>query len=188
MHSKISEYYQYFYRKVSGRSAFIFRPTKAEEVMIDKFVKVIGENAGENYLFRYMCFQFHRWHNLETRFGKGIIPIAWVIGSKAYDYHDLAKDTNWKLHSTILFEKFDVQKSDLISNIGMTNIIVDVSPSEESDRKLYLNTKRGLIFCLDYTSQWHPKSEVCRACSNRNECVELMEVKYPLILSKRKLL
>lgn len=181
MRDLIIKYYKYFYEKVSGR--VLINITKSDEKILSKFVISIGSNVGEEFMYKYMCYQFYYWHNLDTKFGKGNILLAWVIGDKAYGRYIINKSNHWKSYSTTLFEKFGVRRSDLITDANTW--ISGNSAHEDVDKLLYYNTDKGLLFCVDYTSMYNPKSGICTVCDNRNSCINIMKGKYPTIYNKR---
>lgn len=182
MIDSVKKYYEYFYTKISGNLSYVFRPTLSEEAMISNFLLKVGEDAGESFLFKYMCYQFHYWHDKDTRFGKGKIQLGWVIGEKAMSRWNGSKEDHWYHYSTDLSKKFGVSKNDL--NPVNSSKLLDVTSiprHEEADRMLYHNTKKGLIFCLDFTSMWHGGSNACNTCDNVIECKNMMKTKLSAV-------
>lgn len=169
MKESVVRFYVYFYNKVSGRVASGLKDTELK--MIDKFLVSIGSSAGESFLFKYMCYQFYYWHNLDTRLGKGIIPIAWVVGDKAFKRW--SDGDHWYQHSAVLHTKFGILRSDLIKVVPEGILLT--YDNEEKDKALYYNTAKGLIFCSDYTSMYHPNSPVCKSCVNSSDCIDIMK-------------
>lgn len=181
----VIKYYNYFYCRVSGRMNYRFRPTRSEEAMIASFVTSVGESAGAMYLFKYFCFQFHYWHNLDTMFGKGNVQFNWVIGKKAFERWKSNSEHNWYSYSTDLSNKFGIRMADLVKEVKVELKQRVVVQHEDGDRMLYHNTPKGLIMCSDYTSMWEPLSKVCQSCTNVEECKIIMNSNYPSIYANR---
>ena len=183
MGETVSKYFQYFYSLVSGHTNYQFRPTMAESKMIQSFLKFMP-GITEDVLFDYMSFQFHYWHDKDTRFGRGKIQFNWVVGQKAVNRYRDSENKYWYYFSTVLNEKFGILKSDLIKpKISAT--MLSVYDYEEADKMLFHNTLEGVIFCSDYTTMWNPKSKACSSCTNVGTCKEVMRKKYSLVYNSR---
>lgn len=53
----------------------------------------------------------------------------------------------------------------------------DLIDFEEEDKKIFFNTEKGFAFCLDNEIYFNPKSELCRNCSFRVLCKNILKVK-----------
>lgn len=80
---QIIKYYEYFYQKISGSKKFTLKLTAQNNSLIKNFIEIIPETAGEDWLFDFFNYQFFRYADKETRFGKGKVMLSWVIGKNA---------------------------------------------------------------------------------------------------------
>lgn len=83
MKKSVIKYYEYFFQEISGNRGFTFNIKDSQKSLIDNFVKMIPETAGEDWLFDFFLYQFSRYYDKKTRFGTGIVMLNWVIGKKA---------------------------------------------------------------------------------------------------------
>lgn len=89
MKKSVIKYYEYFFQEISGNRNFTFNIKDSQKSLIDSFVKLIPETAGEDWLFDFFLYQFSRYYDKKTRFGTGIVMLNWVIGKKAIqEYKD----------------------------------------------------------------------------------------------------
>lgn len=56
---------------------------------------------------------------------------------------------------------------------------------EEDDKKLFWNTPAGFQLCLESTSLWNPKSNLCYSCQYKNICKEVLKTQFPELLDIR---
>ena len=181
----VQRFFEYFYSRVTGHKKYMNKPTNTEVVMIRNFLKMLDGSVGDNYLFKYFSYQFYYWHDKDTRFGKGKIQLGWVIGQKAFDRYDSSKEEHWRSYSTTLYEKFGINKSDLVLSTNIEATLVSVTSHEENDKMLYHNTDLGLAFCIDYTSMYHENSDACKSCLNKQSCLSVMKNKYSMLYLRR---
>ena len=102
MLDKIIKTYSYLYSKVNNQKDYTLVPSKLQVKQINNFIELVGERT-DNWIFDFLLFQFNRYIDLETRFGKGIIPINWVIGKSAFNKWQ--KTTKEQLYYVDLFRK-----------------------------------------------------------------------------------
>jgi hypothetical protein len=58
--------------------------------------------------------------------------------------------------------------------------------SEELTKRRFLNTEIGLLFCMNNTTGWSPKSRCCKECQYIDKCVEHFERTTPELIRLRK--
>lgn len=163
MISKVNQLYEYFFQISSNNPSFEFRPKLREKKMVESFVKKLNVSQGSDWLFNYFCYQFQRYADKKTRFGKGIVMLGWVIGDKALKRYREASDEEkyWG-------EKFRLDNN--TSNPLINRTPVDTRSYKQREKKRFYNQLRGLIHCKENDLKYDQKDKVCVFCKNKKEC------------------
>lgn len=167
MIEKVKQVYEYLYSASSGNRNFTFKPKERDLKMIENFVKTLNPSHGDDWLFNFMCFQFSRYYDLNTRFGKGRIMLGWVIGEKA-----LKKYSNAPNEEKYWGEEFKV-KLELKNPL---NKPVSCKPNKsylDRERKRFEVPERQLIHCQEM-NLFDSKNKVCMFCKNKELCKKLV--------------
>jgi hypothetical protein len=123
----------------------------------------LSESHGEEWLFDFMCFGFHRFVDLKTRFGKGIVKLDWVIGKKPVERFNHA--SREQLHHS---EMFRLEYG--IKNVIRQHIKLGTADDYRNrERRRFYNTERGLLHCVE-NQLYEPSNKNCVTCKNRSEC------------------
>ena len=156
--------YEYLYQKTSGNKLFEFKPNKTNKIKIDCFLNGLTSSYGQFWLFNFLTYQFFRYHDLKTRFGRGIVQLNWVLGKKA-----LNKFNNASEEEFYMMEEFK-------SNYSIKNILAsrkDISESYkvylDQERKRFYGTIRGYIHCTEL-GLYDPINKNCMFCKNNLNC------------------
>lgn len=158
MFDKIIKIYSYLYSKLNNYQGFILKPTDSQKKQIDNFIVSIGEKS-DNWIFDFLLFQFYRYHDIETKFGKGIIQLNWVIGNKALiKWQKASKE---ELYYVDLFRRERGLKNPLI--VPMKHRLSDSYYDNIRD-------KGDLFVCKDLSLF---DKEKCLVCKNFNICEKL---------------
>jgi len=163
MLSDVIELYEYFCQNVSGNQFFEFQPRVNEIKMMKVFVDSLSPSHGEDWLFNYFCFQFHRYTDKKTRFGQGVIYLNWVIGQKA-----ILKFKEASSEELYYMEQFK-------SSFNLVNILLKPQSIEngkdykDRERRRFYNTTRGLLHCKE-NSLYSQKNKNCITCKNKTDC------------------
>lgn len=155
--------YEYFFRATSGNAQFVCIPTAAERKLITKFVSVIPDIASEDWMFDYLVFQFGRYYDLKTRYGKGVILISWVLGQKAMDAWKAR--TEQQLYYT---QKFKIElglekKKDFTMKLSEDFL--------NAERERFHNTEQGFLNCQELELK-KQKNRICITCKFKKYCNE----------------
>lgn len=151
-YEKVSIMYEYFFCEVSGRKNFSFNPKATQKKMVENFIKSRKDEIGDEWLYEYFLFQFSRYYDKNTRFGKGVVQLGWVIGKKAIQ--EWLKKSPEQLYYVNQFRRKYTLKSPLKKEI------------KYSINEDYLNTvrKRGnLIHCLE-NEAYSKMNKYCMKC------------------------
>jgi hypothetical protein len=194
----IMELYQEYYIQISGHKNYTFRPTGNDKKLIARYAhwmwNVYGkESVGLNILIQYFDFQFNYYCRLDTRFGRGVIMLNWVIGDKArkrwqerdkdWDFavkFTLNRDTNQKFNRYFLTAVSQVQtekRRKYLLELGV----------DERQKQRYYNSQRGFAICLSSTTLYNPKSPFCKGCLFADDCRKILQASYPKIFELRQL-
>jgi hypothetical protein len=164
MFDDIVKLYEYLYQKVSGNRIYEFKPNNNQKKIIDTFINYLSPSHGQIWLFNFMSYQFFRYHDLKTRFGRGIVQLNWVIGKKA-----LNKFNNASEEEFYMMEEFKF-------NYSIINILSsrkDISESYkiylDQERKRFYGTIRGYIHCTEL-GLYDPINKNCMFCKNNLNC------------------
>ena len=163
---KVIRLFEYLYQQTSGSPYFKFKSTERENKMIDNFVYLLPENYGDVWLFDFMTFQFSRYYDQNTRFGRGKVMLGWVIGKKALAAFRTA--TEEQFYYVMKFKEIC-----RVKNILLTPTKVEFSSNYKNDeRKRFFNTDRGLLHCTEM-NLFEEKNKICVICKNRNFCLKI---------------
>jgi hypothetical protein len=163
MKDKVIQLYEHFFQITSNNPNFEFRPKIRDKKMIETFVSKLNVSQGPDWLFNYFCYQFQRYADKKTRFGKGIVMLGWVIGDKALKRYSEASDEE-KYYG----EKFRLDHN--ISNPLTIRTPVDTRSYRQREKKRFYNQVRGLIHCKENDLKYDQKDKLCMFCKNKKEC------------------
>ena len=178
----IIDLYELFYKEFTGNKSFRLDLNRnKQEVKIDNFIKNIGKyyninSIGIDFLVRYFLFQFYYWKDKNTN---RKIQIEWVIGKKALERF-LRNGFNEKFEFFIHKEN-DIDFSEIYHKFAVTKYQPDFNEESERERmekKRFFNTEAGLVNCLENTSLYNPKSDICNQCNFVGDCKELLKQNY----------
>lgn len=157
---KFVEIYQYFFRKVSGFSKTDINLSDTEKKMVEKFLTK-KPDISEDWLFDYLVFQFSRYQDKITKYGKGVVPINWVIGVKA--------EAAWKARTEqqlYYAQKFKAEYG-IIKNVDWKNSFSEHFKNRE--RKRFHNTELGFLNCKDFELK-REINKYCITCKFKKYC------------------
>lgn len=161
MFDKVVKIYEYMFAEVSGRKNFEFNPNTQQTKMINNFIKKKESQIGNNWLFRFFLFQFNRYRNQKTRFGRGVVQLGWIVGSKAIEKWDNRTEE----------QEFVVSEFRMIYELK--NPLLPKTKLRLSENYFDIKRKTGdLIQCLEL-DLYKEKNVVCRICKENKTCKNL---------------
>jgi hypothetical protein len=122
-------------------------------------------SVGENFIGDFLIFGCLRYINQQTRFGKGIIQLNWIIGKKAIEAF---KKRN--LDYSYWNQQFKLK-------YGIRFLSKENAPLSEEFKTRERNRFQGeerLIHCLEFFL-FNPLSKDCMTCKAKKECKQLYE-------------
>ena len=179
----IIKLYQYFYQKTYHNPNFEFIPKKGELVTIDKFVEVLNEigSLGQDWIFHYFAYQFNYWKDLKYKKIKTVI-VSYILGVKAfYRYEERNEQSDYFVDEFIRDYKLD--SNDIWNDTYYKKDLLNVSKAEEAEKMGYASSR--LINCLQHTTLYNIRSEICMLCIKSTLCKKIQKVKYPEVYKLR---
>lgn len=160
---KVKIMFEYISGVATGNHNFEFNPRDNELKMIENFTIRLTPSHGDEWIFNYMCFQFSRYIDLKTRFGKGKIMIGWVIGQKAFNKYKEAPDEE-KYWGEVFKTRFNLR------NPLNKPLFIEVGKSYKNrERKRFNVSERQFLHCEEM-NLFDEKSKICMFCKNKELC------------------
>lgn len=169
MIEKIKLLYEHLYQISTGNPNFEFKPKERESKIIENFAARLTPSHGEDWLFTYFCFQFGKYANLKTRFGKGQVRVGWVLGPKAYDKYQSASDEE-KYWGSNFRDRFNI-RNPLLEGVS-SEIKREVKDYKDRERNRFKSQiERQFLHCMEL-ELFDEKNVICKFCKNKKECYE----------------
>jgi len=160
---QVRQLYEYFYQLSTGNQNFEFKPKENERKMIDNFIAKLTPSHGEDWLFHYMCYQFSRYCDQKTRFGKGIVFVGWIFGPAALERYKNATDEE-KYWGEQFKERF-LAKNPLIKPLS---IKIDIS-YKNRERTRFKQLERQFLHCSEM-NLFEERNKICMFCKSKELC------------------
>lgn len=155
-----------------------YQCNKTDISCFEKYMNHFGDNIGEEFVRKYCEYQMQSWFNdgAEKDYGK-TIRFSWLFGEKAIKrWHKYDISTNVYLTRKFLKKDYNVNTVKIKTEIN--DILLTVRDLEEYHKKLYLNTKKGLAWCIANTTLYFHKSMNCSVCNFKNDCKSILREEY----------
>jgi hypothetical protein len=173
MKNFIQNTYELFFAHISANLVFEFKPTKTQVKQIENFIilleKEVGKNSfDEEFLFYYIAYLFERKKDLNTRFGKGRVPLNHIIGKKSLDIW-VKKPDNWFYWTEKMIKDYGIPIPEFK---GSNKPVIDkkTNECEEGLKKFYFGSEELFYQCSNMTTLFNENSEFCKKCKFQNEC------------------
>ena len=163
---------------------FEYRCNKADIAAWDNFIEHYGERVGENFIREYNDYGFQSWFNdtCEKDYSTKI-HFNWIYGKKGIQRHDKVQ---YKVRKHYVRKelklKHKVRTGKVHNNLATFNKLRYI---EESFKKQYHNTKRGLVWCVANTTLYFHKSPLCTTCIYKEDCKLTLKTNLPKIYKLR---
>jgi len=197
LEQKVISIFEYYLTIISGQPDFKVKLHSREEVAVKNFCKFLFDKYGKfsigpNWWFEYFTFQFEHWRDKQTRLGKGMAQISWVIGKKAFDRWMNKSEDYWYFCTEGLL-KFNpqIKRSEIIEiyensllNSNKRDFKI-ISIIEEIEKKRFHNTDQGFTHCMTASTLFHHRSKLCILCKHKSSCKKLLKDNYSKIYEER---
>lgn len=160
----IVETYNEIYSKVNNylvedKEKNLDRKRKLANTLLSKF-----DEVDEELIINYILFQFERYKDTKTRFGKGKIQFNWIVGDKAYQRWT-NKSTSWKYWVTSYEKKIGYQRKQEKEEINHEGKL----EYERRERRRFYNDERGYVHCQE-NELFDRFSNECFYCQYKEIC------------------
>lgn len=178
--------YQYFFKLTqTDNLKYNFLYTDRSAKMADKALQQLNKqfglhSLGHRWLFDYLCFQFNYWGGVKIEQFSGKVDFAFIFGEKAVKrYIDRDKEFDYQIEDNSAYKSenyFSLFKS--LEENDFTR--------DDNNRRVFLNTDRGFLHCIQTTSLYNHKDKSCIECKFNIECKGLLKTNYPHIYKNRR--
>lgn len=165
--------------QILGRS----RPysiTKTDIASWQKFIKRYDAKLCETFVDDFIKFGVNNYLKKDSReYYAERIKFSWVIAGKVATQFD-AMDYGLRQHIV----RKGIKKTDKIntkrthSRQLLSESLKTVRKAEEEHKARYYGQNRGLLWCKINTTLYNDKSELCKACKFKEECLIILKQNY----------
>lgn len=153
------------------------------------FQQRYGNNIGEEFVRKFVEFSFNDWFPKDREYDKDRnMRLSWILSKRICDKWD-SNSISRNVYFTRKNLKKEFNLTAFVNSkkqeqfVEMVNALID---SEEKFKHEFLNTKRGLPWCVANTKLFFHKSTACAICESKDECKELLRTEYPKIYIARE--
>ena len=162
---------------------------------IDKFLILLKRRNicfGDNFVLTYMLFGYNHYFNQEEK--KRNTQLAWILSDSMLDrFQERDSTYDYAIGYTML-KSLELKKHEILRKITTTQKIkkedfLVLHDSEEivKQNNPFKGTIRGVIYCAERTTMFHPLSDICKACQSSQLCHDEQKEHKKLIYQYRKL-
>jgi hypothetical protein len=175
-HKIVAQAFDYFYSKVYRGKHFRLDLTNQRHLtQIDNFAKMIARHfqlpeIGINSLLTYLSFAFSYWHDKKT---KRDISLGWIIGKKTFTRWIERKDGS-DFYTEKFLREYGVDISLIHQQLAESQVTQDIDAAEEIEKERFEGSAR-LYHCIQTTTLYHHKSEICLLCCNKVSCKKFLK-------------
>jgi hypothetical protein len=173
---------EYFIQNISSNEDFCYNLLENEKKILEKFIKK-NNKKGFDFLSKYIEFQFNFWRGCEINFLK--IRMSWIFGDKAVKRFEEKKQIS--PYFSHIRKQIPLNITSILNPPNQNYDYCEIKPWEEKEKERFFNKKEGLIWCLDVTTLYNPKSIFCEDCNNKFTCKNLLETNLPKVYKKREI-
>ena len=151
----------------------------------DSFVDKFSESIGEEFISKFVLYGLQSWFNDgSSKDYSRNIRLSWIFGSAAIKRWEACSiETNVFITRSGLKTRHKINITKRTSSMKeFANSLIE---REEINKKEFLNTSRGFLWCIANTTLYFHKSLSCVVCSSKNECKSLLKRDYPKIYEIR---
>lgn len=161
-----------------------YKCNNADNYSWELFMDTFSDNVGEEFVMKYLQYGLNHWFNDSKKDNSKRIRFNWIFGKssiKRWKKKDIS--TNVYITRVGLKKNYDI---DVVKKTSKLNeIFITIRQSEENYKVEFLNTKRGLLWCVANTTLYFHKSGNCAICENKKICKEILKEEYPKIYKIR---
>jgi len=161
--SDVITMFEHIHKKVIGNAKYKFRANGNNIKMVNNFCNKLTPSYGEQWLTDVISFGFFRYHDMDTKFGKGkMILVGWILGDKNIKaFNDASAEQRF------VFDQFKAKYG--IHYQEQTVASIDMNAYGINERKRFYNTDRGFIHCKEM-GLTRGKNKYCLMCNYKEYC------------------
>tara|TARA_R110001599_G_scaffold45123_9_gene133729 strand:- start:1848 stop:2492 length:645 start_codon:yes stop_codon:yes gene_type:complete len=197
--------YSYLYSLTYGNPKYYYNWNERSILTFNNFVGHVDNRyklvtLGKNFMVNYFLFHYARL--VETEFNRysskdskgnvvayGRFQIYDFISKKSFEtYVHRNKKFEFCISTNRKFDKYVVSVSSMIKALDAIINPNDISFElfEENIKRRYFGTSSCFVHCISETTLYNNDSMMCPKCAFKEECIKLLENKYPKIYKERE--
>lgn len=159
---KIITVYEYLYQRKYSQPDFTLPRTPRNLRLLGKFQRSLPVDSGESFIWNYSVYAFWCYEGLLTR---RRIELNWIYGDKM-----LARYRSRSEEQIYYLQQYKESKG--IRNPLTEKYSLTLSDEyKDRQRKMYWNTPRGYLNCLEFGGRLFEKANVyCKNCKYKKQC------------------
>ena len=166
--------------------------TKKEKTLVLKFIDFLDEKytletIGVDFLNLYFEYQFNYWRQSNTQLqnSSAFVSASWFVGQKAFNrWYKINSKVDW-INNKNFTESGDYKKFKK-REVKKIPFYINLSDTEELEKRRFNNDLQLKLYnCLEYTTLFNHKSNICLHCKKQFECINLLEEQFPNIYMDR---
>jgi hypothetical protein len=162
-----------------------YKCNDADIKSFENFIGHYGINVGEEYIRKFLEYQMQSWFNDGTDVDYSRkLRFNWCFGEKAikrWEKFDIAFSV--KITREDIKQRLDINT--VKNKTEINKMVLQLIESEENHKAKYLNTKRGLLWCIANTTLYFHKSPKCAICEHKDDCKQTLKENYNKIYKLR---
>lgn len=175
-------------RTIKGQPSFTYRMTNADVAGWDAWVDWAGvDKIGEDFIRRWAEYGFQSWFNDGTvKDYNHAVRYNWIFngGTAVKRWLALPEEKRTWCVRTSLKRDFGVRRARKPSGEDAA-LFTTIRPEEESLKKRFYGTARGVLWCLANTTLYNHRSSLCVVCKFKGDCLITLKRDFPRIARGR---
>lgn len=185
-YNRLIKFYTYFFQRIYSYRDFEYDPNQRDIKILQKFAKRLDENVslGDQWLFEYFAFQFKYWAEKKYKRFNAVV-ISYIIGEKAIERFESNKNEHLSYFISEFIRKYQLNIDDLTQNKYYKRDLLNISKNEENEKLRIGDSYERILNCVENTTLFNIRSQVCVFCSKSKICKEIQQKKYPEVYRLR---
>jgi len=145
------------------------------------FMDYYQDKIGEDFIRKFIQYGFQSWFNDGSKkdYSRSI-KFNWVIGVTSIKRWE-ACSVRTNIFITRMSLKTDYKINNLPTESKFPELLLKLRPNEEKFKEAYLNSQKGMAWCIANTTLYFHKSSNCAVCKFKSECRNILKKEYPKI-------
>lgn len=175
--------------QVQGKRMKPYRCNDADTKAWNTFTDYCNEKkilVSEELIRKFIEYGLQSWFNKDMSFTqKQNVRFSWIFGAQAIKRWNALPATARQYYvQSQLKTDYNVRRKQVKSR-RLSKLLTEVRESEEKFKQQYLNTPRGLLWCMANTTLFFHKSPSCAICEYKDECKNNLRTNMPSVYKSR---